>query len=514
MKKTLSILLILALSFAMGCTPKKVTPKPAPLTPLVQITEAPALHFPADDPVALRMMLLEMPKGGDLHSHLSGIPYAEDYLEWAAADGSCVDPENGNISKSPCTGNQRQAKDAYKNTALWNTTVNTLSVRENRRDNAMWGHDHFFDAFSKFGAAKKDKERLLIHAMEQAKYDNVQYLELMISIYSPQWVTPWANKISWQNNPAECYQKLVDSGLLTDMLSAQVMLDDYDKAIDQAQDVDAPVTIRYINQIFRGAEPEVVFAQMAWSFELAKEAPQVVGLNFVGPEDSPIAVRDYSLHMQMLKYLKSIYPQVPVTLHAGEFSQTITTPAARSGHIREAVITAQAKRIGHGVDIAYEKDAADTLQYMRDNGIAIEVLLGSNDVILHVSGEEHPLKTYLKAEVPVVIATDDMGIARSTHTDEFMRAVLDQKMTYDQAKTAVRNSLEYSFLSGESLWQKQTLFMGNEITPICAGQLTNNSPDAECSTFLRNNAKAAQQWLLEKKLIQFERNHQPRPTCN
>jgi len=31
-----------------------------------------------------------MPKGGDLHNHLSGAIYAERYIEWAAEKGLCV----------------------------------------------------------------------------------------------------------------------------------------------------------------------------------------------------------------------------------------------------------------------------------------------------------------------------------------------------------------------------------------------------------------------------------------
>ena len=42
-----------------------------------------------DDPLALLAFLREMPKGGDLHNHLSGAIYAESYLRWAAED-SCA----------------------------------------------------------------------------------------------------------------------------------------------------------------------------------------------------------------------------------------------------------------------------------------------------------------------------------------------------------------------------------------------------------------------------------------
>jgi hypothetical protein len=34
--------------------------------------------------------LLKMPKGGDLHNHLSGAVYAERYIEWAAEQGLSI----------------------------------------------------------------------------------------------------------------------------------------------------------------------------------------------------------------------------------------------------------------------------------------------------------------------------------------------------------------------------------------------------------------------------------------
>src|ERR1044072_4007756 len=34
--------------------------------------------------------MLKMPKGGDLHNHLSGAIYAESYIAWAAEKGLCI----------------------------------------------------------------------------------------------------------------------------------------------------------------------------------------------------------------------------------------------------------------------------------------------------------------------------------------------------------------------------------------------------------------------------------------
>ena len=35
-------------------------------------------------PPVLRAFMQRMPKGGDIHTHLSGAVYAESYIEWAA----------------------------------------------------------------------------------------------------------------------------------------------------------------------------------------------------------------------------------------------------------------------------------------------------------------------------------------------------------------------------------------------------------------------------------------------
>src|SRR6185436_13940550 len=47
-----------------------------------------------NDPQQLRMFLQQMPKGGDLHNHLSGTVYAESYMVWAVADKLCIDTQH------------------------------------------------------------------------------------------------------------------------------------------------------------------------------------------------------------------------------------------------------------------------------------------------------------------------------------------------------------------------------------------------------------------------------------
>ena len=45
--------------------------------------------------------LLKMPKGGDLHNHLSGAIYAESYIQWASDNGLHQHHDHGVVSADP-----------------------------------------------------------------------------------------------------------------------------------------------------------------------------------------------------------------------------------------------------------------------------------------------------------------------------------------------------------------------------------------------------------------------------
>jgi adenosine deaminase len=50
-----------------------------------------------------------MPKGGDLHNHLSGSIYAEDLIDYAARDYLCLDRATATLIVGPCDSCGRQA---------------------------------------------------------------------------------------------------------------------------------------------------------------------------------------------------------------------------------------------------------------------------------------------------------------------------------------------------------------------------------------------------------------------
>jgi adenosine deaminase len=214
-------------------------------------------------------------------------------------------------------------------------------------------------------------------------------------------------------------------------------------------------------------------------------------------------MQNFSLHMQMLKFLRPLYPRAKVTLHAGELAPGLVPPDGLMFHIRESVMVARAERIGHGVDIMHETDPFELLKEMARLNVMVEICLSSNDLILGISGSRHPLATYLEYGVPVALATDDEGVSRSELSREFLKAAEEQGLGYLQLKTMARNSLQYSFIAGESLWRD-----GRKLGPVvqCARdvedmKLTSNS----CRQFLAGNEKARLQWQLEQDFNAFER---------
>ena len=53
-------------------------------------------------PGLLLAFLQQMPKGGDLHVHLSGAIYAESFIDWASENALCVDRSTSKLIHAAC----------------------------------------------------------------------------------------------------------------------------------------------------------------------------------------------------------------------------------------------------------------------------------------------------------------------------------------------------------------------------------------------------------------------------
>src|SRR5262245_65079475 len=83
-----------------------------------------------DRPPMVRMFLQRMPKGADLHSHLSGAVYAESYIAWAVEAGLCVETASSTITAC-CrpTCDNRPVADALHDQRFNSALVDGLSTR-------------------------------------------------------------------------------------------------------------------------------------------------------------------------------------------------------------------------------------------------------------------------------------------------------------------------------------------------------------------------------------------------
>ena len=465
------------------------------------------------NPLQLRNFLKKMPKGADLHNHLSGAVYAESWIRAATEDQLCVNLTSLSFARpgdTGCGNGKVPAAAAYKDQHLFDALVDAFSMRGYVPSPGVTGHDHFFDAFAKFGGTSHHHlGEWLDEVATRADAQNEQYLELM---HTPEFghAASIAAEIGWQEDLGQFREALLARGLRDEIATAKTQIDEAETLRRQREHCGQPdaasacrVEIRYLCQVLRGFPKQQVFAQTVLCFETAAADARFVGINFVMPEDGYISMTDYALHMRMIAFLRKLYPRIHLTLHAGEIVPGLVTYEGLCCHIRLAVEEAKAERIGHGVDIMYENQPHELLKEMARNHVMVEISLTSNDVILGVSGKDHPFPLYRQFGVPVALATDDEGVSRIDLTHEYVRAVQTYGLSYRDLKQMVRTGLEHTFLPGVSLWHAQDSF--EQTVSACAkDSLGSEKPSPACSSLLKSSEKATQQWELERRFRQFE----------
>lgn len=457
------------------------------------------------DPARLSAFMQAFPKGADLHNHLAGAVYAESYLKWAAEDGLCVSVPQGRILSSKCRPGMQgdvPAGALIGHPDARASLIDALSMRDFvPTEDDRSGHDHFFDTFGRFSTVYPAHEgEILAEALDRAAADHIVYVELMISPGLSDMVEEGARHplkdddfTAARNAMAPDLPRLVEI--------ARKETDAMEQRAREVMQCDTPqshpgcaVTARYLFQTMRIVAPSNVFSQLDAGYELVHSDPRFVGLNIVAPEDDLIAMRDYDLHMRMFHALNVIYPDVKLSLHAGELTPGLVPPEGLRNHIRAAISIAGARRIGHGVDIMWENDATALLHEMAQRKLMVEINLTSNDEILNIRGPGHPFSLYRRAGVPVALSTDDEGVSRGSLTQEYLRAATTWPLSYAELKALSRNGLIYAFIPGKSLWDG-----GDRMVNIC------RAPQSfACANFLRTSEKARLQLQLEQNFTAFE----------
>src|ERR1700721_3003955 len=172
-----------------------------------------AFNAAKQSPLQLNAFLARMPKGADLHMHLSGAVYAETFIKDAAADLLCVTPPPLSFTKNTgpprglppqpvCGEGHVPAAEAFKDQKLYDALVDSFSMRSFVPSAGISGHDQFFATFDRFGGIDKSHAgEWLDEVATRAARQNEQYLEVMQTPSFGELAPLW-NKLGWPATPA------------------------------------------------------------------------------------------------------------------------------------------------------------------------------------------------------------------------------------------------------------------------------------------------------------------------
>ncbi|MBV8633821.1 MAG: adenosine deaminase [Burkholderiaceae bacterium] len=403
-----------------------------------------------------------MPKGGDLHHHYSGAIYAEQFLEWAERQRYCIDKTSYRIVTERAQIEAEAAKpleqrgclavpDAVRDENVYRGLLQHWSDKDFADHGALQPppDQQFFDTFGYFWpvASLNHNEGLQL-LKRRAQQENLLYIETIFEM------PPLAHDAdfdtrAWRHDADLDALFTAKAAALKQDAPFLRRIDDYVADVEAANAGidDANFSMRYQAYVLRLLPPSDVFSSMLAGFEAASRSKLIVGVNIVGAENDYVAMRDYTLHMRMFHFLKARYPKVKVALHAGELALGMVPPEGLTFHIKEALDTGGADRIGHGMDLAHETDSAGIMEEMRKRDIPVEVNLSSNAFILGVQGQAHPVTLYRKFGVPFVLATDDAGVSRNNLSGEYVLFASRYHSDYAEIKKLSYAGLRYAFLN-------------------------------------------------------------------
>jgi adenosine deaminase len=408
----------------------------------------------------------------DLHCHLTGSIYSEDYLKIAIEKKLYFEPATCHFhSESQLTRIKAQEleenekykhyRDTYKKAMCMDGVVAAGPTD---------GHDHFFDktwsiieSLTRY-MTLSEKLRPVIR---QDLLENVLYKELMIELLPSEPIPAGFKPLFAQGKLLEALdvlknEKWLDSYVKTQIaklnVSSAEMAKEFGLKVPSITDPNSPMVVGYMLEVMRDLPNDVFFAHIAAAMALISSHPDVVAVNIDGPEAGPLAIKNFDAQMKMLDFLWGQFGRPNISLHAGEVNLNLCAPTDISHHIRDSILIGKAKRIGHGASLKHE-NIFELLRLMKQRNVAVEICFSSNKQMLNIAPEAHPINLYLKYGIPVVICTDDEGILRSSLTDEYLMATKAYNLSYLDIKKICQNGVEYSFASSTGGNSKKDLLL-------------------------------------------------------
>jgi adenosine deaminase CECR1 len=385
----------------------------------------------------LHAFLWALPKGGDLHAHLTGSGRSEWLLELALAQaehgyrfltrvrvGNCHPPGSAAARRAlllfhtirEATWQQLDAcsRAEYERLEALEGPLREAWLDALRLDRAGEGRDEFFERhWQRMNALLHSPwwaAELLARHVRAMGDENVRYVEPLVPL------------LSFRTPDGAPFPADVAAALYRERLGRP--------------DVRASgVTVRLQASVLRFLpDAERVLAEQ-YAF-VARHRDLFVAVNLVGREDED---RGHPLRfLETFRTARRRHAGVHVSLHAGEVDEP-------NRHVRDSLLLG-AERIGHGFNLI---DDPDTLLRMRGGPWAVEISLISNRLLEYApTWEEHPFPEYLRTGVPVTLATDDRGMWDSTLTDEYFVAVREYALSWEELVQLARAGLDHAFLDG------------------------------------------------------------------
>jgi adenosine deaminase len=288
-----------------------------------------------DEP-SLIAFLRAMPKGGDLHRHFPAGIFAEEALRAAIRRGLFFDPVTSRFETETAPG-RLPADRLLTDDALRFQFLNAASMRGPIKGPAG-GHDKFFQTFGALGSAipHPDMAQLLVEVVHRARLQNIQYLELQAGPGSLALERVKAAALV-TDAPEELLRRLqpqIDGFVV----AAKEELDRWEREVTDKAKLDQPVEIRYQMTAFRTDPDARIMATLAAGFALIRADPRVVGVNFAGPEDHPIAQEAFDRQMRIVDALWRQFARPNLALHAGELNLWLSPVEPMTSRIRRSRI--------------------------------------------------------------------------------------------------------------------------------------------------------------------------------
>lgn len=381
----------------------------------------------------LNLFFTQMPKGGDLHHHYSGSIYVETYLEWVKNKHWYIDSCTFKIV--PIKNNDGckalSVDELIANDTLYRKLLTLWSDKDfsNHSHEQLPPDSNFFNTFGYFSPISDQYMDVGLNIIkERAINENVSYIESMLSrvgLSSSEFFN--SDEIKMFNNELRNASTQEEVNALLERISIvyehspafNAKVQNFVKELERRhQGIDTETfTMRYQTYAIRVVEPLQVYTDLLAGYKAVQSTPLLVGVNIVAPENNTIAINDYTLHMRMFNYLMTKYPNIHRTLHAGELTLGMVEPKELLFHISQARNIAGAERIGHGVDVMYEKEPLLLLEALKKYA-AIEINLTSNEFILGVKESEHPYSIYaaygvLSSFLPMIQVFQETTLAMS-----------------------------------------------------------------------------------------------------